>query len=789
MSFISINSASATDKGAYTYNQDRAHIGGTGIPMVSGHETCAVFDGHGTFGEEMAMWCVELLAAADKEGKPLVFSEVQAALRERLRAHVAAKSLTGLNVYEQQEGLYHVSGLPVRGGTTASILRIDRTTGAITCASVGDSEVRYFDSEGDGTTLCGDHTATNPEEYARVLAFCAEKGRPEPRFAYDTQGGTLSREDRCPFVRNEEDTAWVPNPAGGFFHCDVRENYGAYVYAPNGDEGLAMTRALGDFNMSRYGVSQEAHVVTAPPPAPQEDTMVRAVVWASDGMWDLVPYADVGAVVRRAEFVVRGDDGQIVAGRAAEAAAALLELAKERTRAAFGGALGDNITVGVSYIVYPRVPIVDTEPAGLEHAIRRFGARGYLECAHSDRPGEREESELEMVGKPPGTAVLYSGRRSTERYLYRRLEDGSYWEVVFLNGKATGAIPWPLYEGSPLAAPPPAPPPAEPEPEPAPVDPVTDRLMGRLRAVAAAAPEPEPPAALDLAFLLSGSPIKRESLFTALHADARHVQGLGLDDISVIEPADETDALLWGPTVKVVDMSCLSTPPALPGSTEAILHRVDPAAPEARWLRAGSPAERAAILESLEAEHPLHCHLHRDQVLPGVALRRSRNTARSYGSYAPSCSGCRIGAAEEAADAAEDAALQAELGGSDLSLCERELKACTEWLNLRVNDLADASIAGLPAAVLADRRAEVEGGMIRLEVCDAWTSFGDPAVMRTAEVALAADDAAADIRRAMSIIAEAKDILRTATGRLRATPQGAGYAAYKTAMAFLEKNQ
>lgn len=752
MSYISINSASATDKGAYTYNQDRAYVG-----AAAGHESCAVFDGHGTHGEEVAMWCVELLAAADGEGKALDFAEVQAALRKRLLNHGPDASRKYI-FHETQEGIYDTRNQPVRGGTTASVLRIDRTTGAITCASVGDSEVRYFDCGADGpadegVTLCGDHSATNPEEYARVLAFAAEKGRPEPRFAYDTQGGRLSSEDRCPFVAGPDGgPTWVPNPAGGFFHCDVRENFGAYIFAPNG-EGLAMTRALGDFNMSRYGVSQEAHVVTAAPPALVEDTQIRAVVWASDGLWDLVQYADVGAVVRREEFIIRGDDGQVSGGRAEAAAAALVELAKERTRAAFGGALGDNITAGVSYIVYPRAPIVDTEPAGLEHAIRRFGARGYLECAHSDRPGEREESEREMAGKPPGTAVLYSARRSTRRYLYRRLEDGSYWEVVYFGGVATGAIPWYIHEGSPLAP--------APAPAPEPVEAARAALMGRLRAVAAA--PPAPPAApeaglLDLAFLLSGSPFKRESLFTALRAE----------DLDAISFTEEDDALL-GPVVRTL-------PVALPGSTEDLLSgplRVDPEAPEARWLRAGSPAERAAILATLEADHPLHCHLHRSQALPGPGLRRSRNSFRSYGSYAPSCSGCRIGAAEEAADAAEDA----------------ELKVCTEWLNLRVNDLADASIAGLPAAVLADRRAEVEGGMIRLEVCDAWSAFGDPAVMRSATIALAADDAAADIRRAMSIIAEAKDILRTATGRLRATPQGAGYAAYKTAMAFLEKNQ
>lgn len=734
---ISITSASTTDIGASRTNQDRAYVGGTGIPMVSGHETCAVFDGHGTFGEEMAMWCVELLAAADKEGKTLDFSEVQAALRKRLMNHGPDASRAYI-FHETQGGIYDTRNQPVRGGTTASVLRIDRMTGAITCASVGDSEVRFYDfgtdAAADGTTLCGDHTATNLEEYVRVLAFAAEKGRPEPRFAYDTQGGRLSREDRCPFVRNEEDTAWVPNPAGGFFHCDVRENYAAYIYAPNG-EGLAMTRALGDFNMSRYGVSQEPHVVTVPPPPLQEDAMVRAVVWASDGMWDLLQYADVGAVVRRADFVHRGDDGQIVAGRAAEAAAALLELAKERTRAAFGGSLGDNITVGVTYIVYPRVPITEMTPAAWEHAVTRHRVHHGAALGHSERAGESEEAERDMAGKPPGTGVVYSTRRSTQRVLYRAL-DGSYWEIVYLNGHVGGIRPWDIAEGSPLRE-------APPEPEPARQDyaaaldvwsAANVRAMFGTEPVVAGAGAAAPPE-LDIAFLLSDSlPLdgRRESIFAAL------------------------------------------SPVALPGSTEDLLSGLPalPSDPVARWMRAGSPAERTAVLESLEEDHPLHCELHRDQILPGRRLRRSRNTGRSYGSFAPACSGCRIGAAEEADDAAADA----------------DLKACTQWLNLRINDLAEASIAGHSAAALADRRAEVEGGMIRLEACDAWVSFGDPAVMRAATIALAADDAAADIRRAMTIIAEAKDILRTATARLRATPQGAGYAAYKTALAFLEAN-
>jgi serine/threonine protein phosphatase PrpC len=603
MNTIKITTASATDIGASRTNQDRFYT----TTLAERHTTCAVFDGHGTYGEEVAMWCVEFLAAAEE--KPLdsaLFSALNENIRERLRAHVAAKSLTGLNVYERQEGLYNTgSNTPIRGGTTASILRIDHMTGAITCASVGDSDVRVYDLDTDdeGVSLMADHTPTNPAEYERVLAFCAAHDRPTPYFIFDNQGGRLSAERRPVFVRPAD--TWELNPAGGFFHCDIRESWGAYFHSPTLDEGIAMTRAIGDFHMARFGLSHEPHVVTGLPPRKQ------AVICASDGFWDFVTYSEVRGALR----TVEGDDAEA-------ATAALMELAKERTRAALEGSLGDNITVTVTFVT---------------------------------------------VTPPP--------------------------------------------------------------------------------------PQEEPPAELDMAFLLSSGTFRPESLF----ADGP------LGDISFAE-SDGDDDVLWGPAVMDMSMSLPAEIMALPGSTASML-RVDTSSPEARWLS----TYRATALESLEADHPLHCHLHRSHALPGPGLRRSRNSFRSYGSYAPPCSGCRIGAEEEAADAADDA----------------ELKACTEWLNLRINGLSEASIAGLPTA---DRRAEVEGGMVRLEICNAWPGFGDPAVMRFATVALAADDAAADIRRAMSIISEAKDILKTATSRLRATPMGAGYAAYKDAMAFLETN-
>ena len=752
ITMITVRAASATDNGSYAYNQDRAVV----IGNHYSHTTCAVFDGHGTYGEEAAMWCVDKLRELLRvdPAAPLdaaLFDTLHGTVREKLLAHVRAKSLTGLNVYEEQEGIYMAgTRQPVRGGTTATILRIDHTTGAITCASVGDSEARVFScdagAEDEGTDLCTDHSATNPAEYARVLAFCSEKGRALPRFEYDTMSGTLSRESRCPFVADAAapplSGGWAPNPAGGFFHCDVRGNFGAYIFNPLNTEGLAMTRALGDFNMERFGVSHVPHVVTEPAPVPApEATKTRAVVWASDGMWDLVPARDVAAVVRRADLV----------GKPEAAAAALLDLAKERTRAAFGGALGDNITVGVTYVLYPREDITGTEPADMERAVQRHRADGALPCAHSERPGEYEDGNTYIAGKPPGTGYLFSARRCTRRYVYRAL-DGSVWEVLYFQGRVTGAIPWHLPVPEPAAEPAPAPEP----PALAPADGAIERLMAHLRDVAAR-PAPAPaeqesaPPELDLAFLLSGGPFRRPSSLFAEELP------------SPVPAAAEDDTLLTGPVVAFA---------ALPGSTEAILSgppRVDPATPEARWKRAGSPAERMAILATLTADHPLHCDLHRAQVIPGVSLRRSRNSLRSYGSYAPPCSGCRIGAEEEAADAADDA----------------ELQECTAWLYMRINDLGDSAIAGSPTE---DRRAEVQGGIIRLEMCNAWTCFGDPTVIEAANAALAADDAAADIRRAMSIIAEAKGILRGATERLRGAPRGTAYAAYKTAVAFLEDN-
>lgn len=691
MNAIKITTATATDIGASRTNQDRAYTANLGLDP---HTTCAVFDGHGTYGEEVAMWCVEFLAGAEE--KPLdsaLFSALNEDIRERLRAHVAAKSLTGLNVYERQEGLYNAgSNTPIRGGTTASILRIDHMTGAITCASVGDSDVRVYDLDTDdeGISLMADHTPTNPAEYERVLAFCAAHNRGTPHFNFDTHGGRLSAERRPVFVKNAETGAWELNPMGGFFHCDIRCSWGAYFHSPTLDEGLAMTRSIGDFHMARFGLSHEPHVVTSPPPAAPGR---RAVICASDGFWDFVTYSEVRGALRDC-------------ADAAEATAALMELAKERTRAALEDSLGDNITITVAFVTVTP-PELDTGRIPV-----RWHGQVYQVDPTGAAPPLREDGSAALPAQLGGSDP--SLREGETEFTFRR---------------------------------------------------ITHRGKEMWARDCRAAPPPE----LDTAFLLGGSPFRRESLFAEPEDDPIWDTAVNVMDVSFALPA-EIMARLSPSTV-----AALSAPPAaaaLPGSTEDILRHIDPVDPVARWTRAGSPAEREAVLATLAADHPLHCDLHRDQFLPGLRIRRSRNTARSYGMYAPSCSGCRIGAEEEADDAAADA----------------EIKACTEWLNLRINDLAEASIAGASAAALADRRAEVEGGIFRLEACDAWASFGNPTVMRSATIALAADDAVADIRRAMSIIAEATGILRTATVRLRATPLGAGYAAYKTAMAFLEAN-
>jgi len=328
MSAIISFAAPASDRGRASYQQDRA---------VARADLLAVFDGHGTYGEEAAISVTDTFAAAPATTPfESVFADAHVAFRNYLRTHLVSR---GVAFTETEGAFYKPAGFsyypapatPHGGGTTATAVRID-ATGAMTAAHVGDSEAMYFDADdAPGVTLCvGDHTPTSLAEFKRVRATCA-------RSAMFVFGG--SPQTRHIFLPAAGD--YVMNPAGGFQYADVRNSWAAYVRS--GDDMLAMTRALGDFNLHRAGLTTVPDVTAVAAPAAG---VTRAVVVASDGLWDAVHYDEVRDVVRRADLL----------GNAAAATAALLEFGIAMSKKRFGcTAAHDNITVVVAYVTTPAI--------------------------------------------------------------------------------------------------------------------------------------------------------------------------------------------------------------------------------------------------------------------------------------------------------------------------------------------------------------------------------------------------------------------------------------------------
>jgi serine/threonine protein phosphatase PrpC len=231
-----------------------------------------------------------------------------------------------------------LTAAPVRGGTTASVLQVDQTTGAVSFAHVGDSEARYWDCaapaaaavDPEGISLNENHNPACLAEFNRIRAIYPGASR---QFLY-----TARNPQRRAFIMDASGD-WIPNPAGGFSYCDVRNSWSVYFHSSDDDERVAMTRAIGDYHLKRDGLSAIPHCTTAPPPPPGT---TRVYLVASDGLWDGMQYAEVGEVLCRPDLV----------GNADAAAAALMELGARINRQKFGYD-HDNLSVAVVYVTSP----------------------------------------------------------------------------------------------------------------------------------------------------------------------------------------------------------------------------------------------------------------------------------------------------------------------------------------------------------------------------------------------------------------------------------------------------
>ena len=261
-----------------------------------------VFDGHGLHGTACALTARGYLSRPDAS-----FAEADAA--------ICAIGVGG-------------------GGTTASVLQLNRETGAAEVRHVGDSDVRYYDchSESEGVALTTDHSSTSVEEYRRYQA-----AGPTALFRYAKYHNWDT--PRTIFVPDVSTGEPRQNPAG-YYYSTVRNEWASNIEDRDTGATLAMTRALGDVDFKKIGVNAEPSVLTAPPLAPASDEkQVRAYIMASDGVWDIMQYAAVGAILRRPDFI----------GNAEAAANAVLTEALAQQRALLGSG-GDNATVVVIYV-------------------------------------------------------------------------------------------------------------------------------------------------------------------------------------------------------------------------------------------------------------------------------------------------------------------------------------------------------------------------------------------------------------------------------------------------------
>lgn len=461
--------ATATDIGGHHENQDRGVI----YTAPDGRMFAVVADGHGPHGARAAQWAVDWLVAHPAApvagaGTAETFALVDEHIRTRLIAHLEATGRPymqfGRALYTP--GFYGTRGLPIRGGTTLSVAAVS-PDGAVSAAHVGDSDIHVFTEgeEGEGVSLMGDHTPTSRAEFERIRA-----SHPGARFICEAAAVGL------PAYMNR--LVWVPvtaagaagpatpaasaagvdvmlNPEGPFHVADVRESWATYIRTPDDAEGLAMTRALGDYNLQlTAGVSTVPHCQALPAPAaaaadPPIDPAVagghgrkeRVVVVASDGFWDIVHYAEVAEVIWQAAH--RGCS----AAAASATAAALIALAKAKTLERLG-APGDNITVSVIRVSVP-APAAEA-PAPAAEVVVAEAAPAPAAEAEAVAPPPPEVAPVGGAGAPAPAGHRRDLSAPSGQPLHHSLHDPAVWEAA-----VTGALPGVAFDSDDGMLPPP----------------------------------------------------------------------------------------------------------------------------------------------------------------------------------------------------------------------------------------------------------------------------------------------------------------------------------------------
>lgn len=232
------------------------------LELPEGRLLMAVFDGHGQEGHKISnitrevfaktamAWAADGSSAANHEKKkgakgllahftPSRFKGKPESPDEPLLRHLFAETEAALQAYP---------GLCQWSGTTASCAIIDRVAGQVTLANIGDSTLVVVDGSGTIAHASKEHKFDDEAE-KRIRA----------------SGGEV-------------------RVVGG----------GARLYAKGSEvPGLALSRALGDFEAKKVGLSAEPFISY-----PLPFTAGHILIIASDGVWDFTTQPQAAETAR-----------------------------------------------------------------------------------------------------------------------------------------------------------------------------------------------------------------------------------------------------------------------------------------------------------------------------------------------------------------------------------------------------------------------------------------------------------------------------------------------------------
>jgi len=266
--------------------------------------TVVLCDGHGKRGHDFSKAVSDYMIASPIVDPLALFAET--------------------NIY-----LHMLFPLDVDGGTTCTHVHFHPESHVMTVANIGDSSVHYWDAVGPGTPASIDHCPCNKDEFIRVTSaggLCL--------FGNDGLPGRV----KSPTYIPQADGSLRYNAEGMNSMKNVHGEAAAYLEGRGTPVRLAVTRAFGDWALVPHGMITTPSITTVSPPSAGT---TRAVVIASDGLWDIMNYEDISAIVRDPKFMDPKD--------ATAAATALMAIAIPAGRALFGPHQ-DNTTIVVVYL-------------------------------------------------------------------------------------------------------------------------------------------------------------------------------------------------------------------------------------------------------------------------------------------------------------------------------------------------------------------------------------------------------------------------------------------------------